>query len=77
MNSAGITTGRRTSGKVRAAANSDGKIVGYEYHGWQHHWITVETTDQLAFGTAAAERPELALRALIHDAGLPCTRSRI
>ncbi len=23
-------------GEVRAAANADGKIVGYEYHGWQH-----------------------------------------
>jgi CO/xanthine dehydrogenase Mo-binding subunit len=44
-------------GEVRAAANSDGKIVAYEYHGWQHHWITVETTDQLALGTPPAERP--------------------
>jgi CO/xanthine dehydrogenase Mo-binding subunit len=44
-------------GEARAAANSEGKIVAYEYHGWQHHWSTVETSDQLAFGTAAAERP--------------------
>ncbi|HTC88821.1 MAG TPA: molybdopterin cofactor-binding domain-containing protein, partial [Bryobacteraceae bacterium] len=42
-------------GEVRAAANADGKIVGYEYHGWQHHWSNVETAEQLALGKAAAE----------------------
>ena len=25
-------------GEVRAAADADGKIVAYEYHGWQHNW---------------------------------------
>jgi CO/xanthine dehydrogenase Mo-binding subunit len=44
-------------GEVRAAANAEGKIVAYEYHGWQHNWCTVETSDQLALGTAPAERP--------------------
>jgi CO/xanthine dehydrogenase Mo-binding subunit len=44
-------------GEVRAAANAEGKIVAYEYQGWQHSWITTETSDQLAQGTAAAERP--------------------
>jgi nicotinate dehydrogenase subunit B len=44
-------------GEARAAANAEGKIVAYEYQGWQHSWITVETSDQLALGTAAAERP--------------------
>jgi len=44
-------------GEARAAANADGKIVAYEYQGWQHSWITIETSDQLAQGTAAAERP--------------------
>jgi CO/xanthine dehydrogenase Mo-binding subunit len=44
-------------GEVRAAAGADGRIVAYEYHGWQHSWCTTETSDQLAFGTAAAERP--------------------
>ncbi len=34
-----------------------GKIVAYEYHGWQHSWSNTETSDQLAFGTPAAERP--------------------
>ncbi len=42
-------------GEVRAAANADGKIVGYEYDGWQHHWSNVETSEQLALGKPAAE----------------------
>ncbi len=44
-------------GEVRVAADDAGKIIGYEYNGWQHSWCTTETSDQLAFGTAAAERP--------------------
>jgi CO/xanthine dehydrogenase Mo-binding subunit len=43
-------------GEVRAAADAAGRIVAYEYHGWQHNWITVETSAQLALGMAAAER---------------------
>ncbi|HYR91324.1 MAG TPA: molybdopterin cofactor-binding domain-containing protein [Terriglobia bacterium] len=43
-------------GEVRAAADSDGRIVAYEYHGWQHNWAVVETSAQLAFGTQPAER---------------------
>ncbi len=42
-------------GEVRAAANADGKITGYEYEGWQHHWSNVETSEQLALGKPAAE----------------------
>ena len=50
-------------GEVHAAANADGKIVGYEYHGWQHHWSNVETSEQLALGTPAAEwRPNPAMQ---------------
>jgi CO/xanthine dehydrogenase Mo-binding subunit len=44
-------------GEVQAGVDASGKIVAYEYHGWQHSWCTTETSDQLAFGTAAAERP--------------------
>jgi len=44
-------------GEVQAAADANGRIIAYEYHGWQHSWCTTETSDQLAFGTAAAERP--------------------
>jgi nicotinate dehydrogenase subunit B len=42
-------------GEVRAAADASGRIVAYEYHGWQHNWINVETSAQLA-GDAPAER---------------------
>jgi CO/xanthine dehydrogenase Mo-binding subunit len=50
-------------GEVRAAASADGKIVGYEYHGWQHHWSNVETSEQLALGKPAAEwRPNPAMQ---------------
>jgi len=42
-------------GEVRAAASDEGRIVGYEYEGWQHHWSNVETTEQLALGKPAAE----------------------
>ena len=42
-------------GEVRAGADAAGRIVAYEYHGWQHNWINVETSAQLA-GVAAAER---------------------
>ncbi len=50
-------------GEVRAAANDEGKIVAYEYEGWQHHWSDVETSEQLALGTPAAEwRPNPAMQ---------------
>jgi nicotinate dehydrogenase subunit B len=42
-------------GEVRAAADANGKLVGYEYHGWQHHWSNVETSEQLALSKPAAE----------------------
>ena len=40
---------------VRAGIDSDGKLVGYEYHGWQHGWMVTETSEQLALATPAAE----------------------
>ena len=42
-------------GEVRAAADAEGRIVAYEYHGWQHNWMNVEASAQLA-GTAPADR---------------------
>ncbi len=42
-------------GEVRAAADAQGRIVAYEYHGWQHNWSNVEASAQLA-GTAPADR---------------------
>jgi nicotinate dehydrogenase subunit B len=44
-------------GEVRAAADANGKIVAYEYQGWQHGWSNVETSEQLALGKAGAEWP--------------------
>jgi len=35
-------------GEVRAAADANGRIVGYEYHGWQHSWSGTEASAQLA-----------------------------
>jgi CO/xanthine dehydrogenase Mo-binding subunit len=37
------------------AADADGKLVSYEYHGWQHTWSVTETTAQLAAGRSASE----------------------
>ncbi len=42
-------------GEVRAAADAGGKIVAYQYDGWQHNWCAVETSAQLALGTPAAQ----------------------
>jgi CO/xanthine dehydrogenase Mo-binding subunit len=42
-------------GEVRAAADRDGRIVAYEYQGWQHNWSNVEPSAQLT-GTAPADR---------------------
>jgi nicotinate dehydrogenase subunit B len=43
------------TGDVRAAADAEGRIIAYEYHGWQHNWINVETSAQLT-GVAPSER---------------------
>jgi CO/xanthine dehydrogenase Mo-binding subunit len=40
---------------VRGGIDADGRILAYEYHGWQHVWSTIETSEQLALGTRAAE----------------------
>lgn len=42
-------------GEVRAAADAQGKIIAYEYHGWHHNWCAVETSEQLALERPAAE----------------------
>src|SRR5215469_2863681 len=44
-------------GEIRVGIDAAGKITGYEYHGWQHHWNATETSQQLAIGTLAAESP--------------------
>jgi len=40
---------------VKIAIDAGGKLVAYEYHGWQHTWSQTETTAQLAAGHLAAE----------------------
>ena len=40
---------------IRAGVDADGKLVGYEYNGWQHTWIVTETAEQLATGAAPGE----------------------
>lgn len=44
-------------GVARVAADAQGRIVSYEYDGWQHNWSQVETTTQLAGVAPAAEWP--------------------
>jgi nicotinate dehydrogenase subunit B len=42
--------------EVRAAIDASGKIVAYEYQGWQHGWFVIETSTELALGTPPKER---------------------
>ncbi len=53
------TYGPAHIGKVKAAAGTDGKLLSYEYEGWQHHWSLVDTTLQSANGVAASEWPAM------------------
>lgn len=50
--------------QVRAGADTNGKIVAYEYHGWQHGWSTIETSQQLALGTPPSQSDDGAARQL-------------
>ncbi len=43
-------------GECRAAADANGKIIAYEYQGWQHSWSNTETSAQLT-GVPTAEWP--------------------
>ncbi len=54
------TYGPAHIGKVKAAAGADGKLISYEYEGWQHHWSLIETTLQTANGVPASEWPAMA-----------------
>jgi CO/xanthine dehydrogenase Mo-binding subunit len=42
---------------VTIAADADGTLLAYEYHGWQHTWSVTETSAQLAAGQAPTESP--------------------
>ncbi|MFL6949155.1 MAG: xanthine dehydrogenase family protein molybdopterin-binding subunit, partial [Xanthobacteraceae bacterium] len=41
---------------VRAGIDANGRIVAYEYHGWQHGWLINETTHELVLNTPPKER---------------------
>jgi nicotinate dehydrogenase subunit B len=41
---------------VRAGIDAKGRLVAYEYHGWQHGWVVNETTHELVLGTPPKER---------------------
>lgn len=53
------TYGPAHVGKVKASATADGKLLSYEYEGWQHHWSLIETSEQSANDAAAAEWPAM------------------
>jgi CO/xanthine dehydrogenase Mo-binding subunit len=48
--------GPATYAEVRAAADKDGTITAYEYHGWQHGWIAAENSQELALRLPPKER---------------------
>jgi CO/xanthine dehydrogenase Mo-binding subunit len=50
--------------EVRAGVDGHGKIVAYEYRGWQHGWSTTETSQQLALGTPPGDSGDGAARQL-------------
>lgn len=41
--------------EIRMAMDATGRLQGYEFRGWQHGWTIVETSEQLALGTLAAD----------------------
>jgi CO/xanthine dehydrogenase Mo-binding subunit len=41
---------------VRAGIDANGKLVAYEYQGWQHGWILTETSHELALQSPPKER---------------------
>lgn len=51
------TYGPAHVGKAKASADKDGKLLSFEYEGWQHHWSLIESTEQTAKGTPASEWP--------------------
>ncbi len=42
-------------GEIKIGADENGKLVGYEYHGWHHGWMVEETSEQLALGGPVKE----------------------
>jgi CO/xanthine dehydrogenase Mo-binding subunit len=42
-------------GEVQVAADAAGRIVGYQYDGWQHNWSLIEPSQQLATSASPEE----------------------
>ena len=42
--------------EVRTGVDANGKLVAYEYQGWQHGWILTETSHELALQSPPKER---------------------
>jgi nicotinate dehydrogenase subunit B len=71
-------------GEARIAADSTGRIVAYEYHGWQHNWSNVEPSAQLAGtppvdreGSAAQQVSPLNLGSMYEAANLKLVNHRV
>ncbi|MEA2906778.1 MAG: nicotinate dehydrogenase subunit [Alphaproteobacteria bacterium] len=41
---------------VRAGIDADGKLIAYEYHGWQHGWTVTSTVQDISTGKPGVER---------------------
>jgi len=42
--------------EVRAGIDSDGRLIAYEYHGWQHGWTVTSTVQDISTGKPGIER---------------------
>ncbi len=42
--------------EVRAAVDAEGKLVAYEYHGWQHGWTVTSTIQDISLQKPGVER---------------------
>jgi len=45
------------SASVRVCADTDGRLTGYTYDGWQQGWVGIEMTEELALGTEPPNPP--------------------
>lgn len=43
--------------QTRVAADAQGKLVAYQYDGWQHGWVNTEMSEEMAQGTEAIDPP--------------------
>ena len=72
---AGTTTVRRTSARSAPRPTREGRIVAYEYHGWQHNWSNVEASAQLAGDGAGRPRRQGGTAGQSTESRVRCTTS--